>query len=203
MHQPLQVGITGGIGSGKSLVSGIFKILGVPIYDADSHARGLMEKDPVLVEQIRKEFGISAYKSDGTLDRAYLSATTFGKKDRLEKLNSLVHPRVGVDYASWTDRHKEFKYVLREAALMYESKAHLSVDKMIVVSAPEEIRIRRVLLRDKHRTLEQVKAIIGSQWTEQEKLKRADYIITNDDHTMVIPQVLSLHEKFNLLSIKG
>ena len=144
MHQPLQVGITGGIGSGKSLVSGIFKTLGIPVYDADSHARSLMETDPVLVEQIRKEFGDNAYKNDGTLDRVYLSSATFGEKDRLEKLNSLVHPIVGVDYAAWSDRHREFAYVLREAALMYESKAHLSVDKMIVVSAPEDVRIKRV-----------------------------------------------------------
>ncbi|CAN5196055.1 dephospho-CoA kinase [soil metagenome] len=203
MHQPLQVGITGGIGAGKSLVSGIFKTLGIPVYDADSRARSLMENDLVLIEEIKEEFGISAYKNDGTLDRAFLSSATFGKKDRLEKLNSLVHPRVGTDYANWSARYTEFSYVLREAALMYESNAHLSVDKMIVVSAPEGVRVRRITLRDPQRTIDQIKAIIDSQWPEDNKIKRADYIIVNDDRTMVIPQVLALHEKLILLSPKS
>jgi dephospho-CoA kinase len=195
MHRPLQVGITGGIGSGKSLISAIFKVLGVPVYDADTHARTLMSTDPVLIHQIIREFGDGAY-NDGILNRAYLSNLTFGNKERLELLNSFVHPRVGADYATWSDMHKEFPYVLREAALMYESNAHLTVEKMIVVSAPEDLRIRRVGSRDPQRGEDQIRAIIGNQLPEEEKLKRADYIIINDDKTMVIPQVLKLHEEF-------
>src|SRR5882672_8791463 len=98
MELPLQVGITGGIGSGKSLVSRIFNSLGVPVYDADSRAKNLMTTDGILIEQIKKEFGILSYHDDGSLDRSYLSAATFGHREKLEKLNSLVHPRVANDY---------------------------------------------------------------------------------------------------------
>ncbi|MEJ0055462.1 MAG: dephospho-CoA kinase [Bacteroidota bacterium] len=197
MDRPLQVGITGGIGSGKSLISRIFKSLGVPVYDADSHARNLMSTDALLIDQIKIEFGDDAYKKDGSLDRGYLSFATFGKKDRLEKLNSFVHPRVAADYARWSDERSGFPYVLREAALLYEIGADASVDKMIVVSAPEDLRINRIIQRDPQRTIEQIRAIINSQWPEEEKLKRADYIIYNNDSRMVIPQVLEIHQ--NLL----
>ncbi len=194
MDRPLQVGITGGIGSGKSLVCQIFKTLGVPVYDADSQAKVLMMTDTVLIEQIKKEFGQTSYRADGSLDRKYLSSATFGKKDRLEKLNSLVHPRISADYIHWANEQIGVPYILREAALLYEVGANASIDKMIVVSAPEGIRIKRVSLRDPQRTIEQIKAIINSQWPEEEKLKRADYIIYNDDSRMVIPQVLEIHE---------
>jgi dephospho-CoA kinase len=192
MTRPLQVGITGGIGSGKSLVSRIFMTFGIPVYDADTHARSLMTTDEILVGQIKKEFGVDAYSNDGTLDRSYLSAATFGKKDRLEKLNSFVHPRVAADYLKWSEEYSNSPYLLREAALLYEIGA--TVDRMIVVSAPEDVRIRRITLRDPQRTTEQIKAIIKSQWREEEKLKRADYIVLNDDSTMVVPQVLKIHE---------
>jgi dephospho-CoA kinase len=195
MDRPLQVGITGGIGSGKSLVCHIFKTLGVPVYDADSQAKVLMTTDTVLIGQIKKEFGQTSYRADGSLDREYLSSATFGKKDRLEKLNSLVHPRISADYIHWANEQIRVPYILREAALLYEVGANASIDKMIVVSAPEGIRIKRVSLRDPQRTTEQIKAIINSQWPEEEKLKRADYIIYNDDTRMVIPQVLEIHER--------
>jgi len=195
MH-PLQIGITGGIGSGKSIISTIFKTLGIPVYDSDSHARSLMTEDALLVDLIKKEFGEEAYTINGSLNRAFISSQTFGKKERLEKLNNLVHPRVGADYANWSDLYKTFPYVLREAALMYESMAHLTVDKMIMVSAPEQLRIKRILLRDPHRNIDQIKAIISSQWPEEEKLRRADFVIYNDDRKMVIPQVLELHKEF-------
>ena len=195
MNRPLQVGITGGIGSGKSLVSRIFEHLGIPVYDADTHAKNLMSTDSTLIEQITKEFGSNAYKKDGSLDRGYLSSTTFGKKDRLEKLNDLVHPRVAADYSRWSNDHSGFPYVLREAALLYEIGADASVDKMIVVSAPENLRINRIVVRDPQRTIEQIKAIISSQWPEDDKLKRADYVVYNDDQKMVIPQVLDIHRK--------
>ncbi|NOT75475.1 MAG: dephospho-CoA kinase [Cyclobacteriaceae bacterium] len=196
MNRPLQVGITGGIGSGKSLVCRIFKTLGVPIYDADSHARNLMTSDPVLVGQIKSEFGEASYEKNGTLNRGHISSLTFGKKDSLEKLNSLVHPRVAIDYSNWSEKHKKFPYLIREAALLYEAGSYTSVDKMIVVSAPENVRLKRVSLRDPQRTESDIKSIMLSQWPEEEKLKRADFIIYNDDQRMVIPQVLKLHDTF-------
>ena len=196
MPLPLQVGITGGIGSGKSLVSRIFKCLGAHVYDADGRAKNLMSTDAELASQIKKEFGPLSYRPDGTLDRTYLGKVTFGKSDRLEKLNHLVHPRVAQDYQNWINRHSSFKYILREAALLYEAGAYKTIDKMIVVSAPENVKIKRVLARDPQRSRDDVKAIIASQWPDEEKLKRADFIIYNDNQHLVIPQVLMLHNQF-------
>ena len=196
MDRPLQVGITGGIGAGKSLVSQIFRCLGALVYDADSRAKNLMTTDTVLIEQIKEEFGHLAYNPIGELDRVYLSQATFGHPKRLEKLNNLVHPRVAVDYQAWWMAHQSSKYLLREAALLYEAGSYKSVDKMIVVTAPESVRINRIVTRDPHRSQNDINAIMKSQWPEAEKLRRADHVIYNDDQHMVIPQVLRLHSGF-------
>ncbi len=196
MATPLQVGITGGIGSGKSLISRIFSCLDVPVYDADSRAKALMATDGELAAAIKKEFGPLSYRPDGTLDRSYMSKVTFGKSDRLEKLNNLVHPRVAEDYQRWLKAHSKSKYVLREAALLYEAGSYKTIDRMIVVSAPENLKIKRVLARDPHRSRDEIKAIMSSQWPDEEKLKRADFVIYNDNQHLVIPQVLMLHNQF-------
>lgn len=196
MHAPLQIGITGGIGSGKSLVCKIFQQLGVFVYDADSHAKALMTTDGILVSQIKKEFGDLAYHPDGTLNRSWLASHVFSDEAKLEKLNALVHPRVGVDYEKWVARHNEEPYLIKEAALLFESGSFRLLDKIVVVSAPEEVRQKRVLKRDPHRTVDQFREIVEKQLPEEEKLKRADYLIVNDDITMVIPQVLRLHDAF-------
>lgn len=193
---PLQIGITGGIGSGKSLVCRIFQQLGAAVYDADSHAKGLMTTDGILVSQIKKEFGDLAYHPDGSLNRSYLGQYVFLDEDKLQKLNSLVHPRVAADYQHWLTRYSGLPYVLKEAALLYESGSYRTLDKVVVVSAPLEIRQKRVLQRDAHRTVDQFHGIVEKQMSEEEKLKRADYIIINDDKTLVIPQVLKLHDQF-------
>lgn len=202
MNRPLQVGITGGIGSGKSLICKIFHCLGVPVYDADSRAKWLMSSDEALKNQIRSNFGNETYKADGTLDRSYLGKLTFQNPDKLNTLNSLVHPRVAEDYRRWTEIYNHHPYLLREAALLYETGIYKSIDKMIVVSAPEALRIKRVLSRDTHRSEADVRAIMKNQWTEEEKLKRADFIIKNNEEDFVIPQVLTLHEHFNLIRLK-
>lgn len=191
----MQIGVTGGIGSGKSLVCHIFALLGVPVYDADSRAKTLMTTDGILVSQIKKEFGVLSFRSDGSLNREYLAAHVFSHPDKLALLNSLVHPRVGEDYGRWVMKQPS-RYVLKEAALLFEAKSNQALDKIIVVSAPEELRIKRVLQRDKHRTEQQVRDIIRNQLKEEEKLKLADYIIRNDESTPLIPQVLGLHEQF-------
>lgn len=191
----MQIGVTGGIGSGKSLVCHIFALLGVPVYDADSRAKTLMTTDGILVSQIKKEFGVLSFRSDGTLNREYLAEHVFSHPDKLAILNSLVHPRVGEDYGRWV-MEQTGSYVLKEAALLFEAKSNQALDKIIVVSAPEELRIKRVLQRDKHRTEQQVRDIIRNQLKEEEKLKLADYIIRNDESTPLIPQVLGLHEQF-------
>jgi dephospho-CoA kinase len=194
--RPLQIGITGGIGSGKSLVSKIFAVLGIPVYDADSHAKELMTTDGILVSGIKKEFGDLSYHTNGALNREYLAQHVFTNEEKLKVLNALVHPRVAVDYDRWSKEQQEVPYVLKEAALLFEAASHKALDKIIVVSAPLELRIKRVLKRDTHRSVEQIKAIVEKQMPEEEKLKRADYIVVNDETQLVTSQVISLHEKF-------
>lgn len=195
MKKPLQIGITGGIGSGKSLVCRIFHALGVPVYDADSRAKAVMTTDGILVSHIKKEFGVLSYREDGSVDREYLAKEVFNNVERLKLLNSLVHPRVANDFEQWVSLQKS-NYILKEAALLFEAKSYTALDKIIVVFAPEELRIKRVLQRDPHRTKEQVKEIIRNQLQEEEKLKRADFVIMNDETQLVIPQVLELHRSF-------
>ncbi len=197
MSNPLQIGITGGIGSGKTLVSKIFACLGIPVYDADSHAKELMTTDGILVSQIKKEFGDLSYLSDGTLNRKYLSEVVFNKQERLDVLNKLVHPRVGENYTQWVKRHNNKAYVLKEAALLFETGSYQALNKIIVVHAPEEVRIKRVMHRD-GRAEQQVREIIRKQMSEEEKLKRADFIIYNDESSLIIPQVLSLHNSLQM-----
>jgi dephospho-CoA kinase len=195
-NKPLQIGITGGIGSGKSLVCKIFASLGVPVYDADSRAKSIMTTDGILVEQIKKEFGSLSYHEDGRLNREYLSAAVFNNADKLKTLNELVHPRVGADSEKWMEENAAHPYLLREAALLFESGSFKKLDKIIVVTAPEALRVKRVLQRDKQRTEQEVIAIIRNQMTEEEKVKRADFVIHNDETELVVPQVLKLHKQF-------
>lgn len=196
MKTPFQIGITGGIGSGKSLVCKIFAQFGVPVYDADSHAKELMTTDGILISHIKKEFGDLSYNPDGSLNRAYLGDHVFFSEEKLLKLNNMVHPRVALDYEKWLSHHWDKRYILKEAALLFETGSYRTLDKIIVVSAPESLRLKRVLNRDVYRTVEQFKGIVEKQMPEDEKLKRADYIIVNDDTTLVIPQVLKLHNQF-------
>lgn len=195
LKAPLQIGITGGIGSGKSLVSRIFNLLGVPVYDADSRAKSVMTTDGILVSQIKKEFGVLSYHSDGSVNREYLAQHVFSDPKKLKRLNELVHPRVGEDFKRWVEEQRT-PYVLKEAALLFEAGSDKALDTILVVSAPEELRINRVLQRDKHRTAQQVIDIIRNQLKEEEKLKLSDYIIVNDGNSPVIPRVLELHKQF-------
>lgn len=199
MKKPLQIGITGGIGSGKSIVCRIFKALGVPVYDADSRAKSLMTTDGILISQIKKEFGVLSFRKDGSVDREYLAQTVFNDKEKLETLNGLIHPRVAEDYSNWVNQQTSV-YVLKEAALLFEAKSYQTLDKIIVVHAPRELRVSRVLQRDSHRTAQQVRDIMTNQMSDEEKLKKADFRITNDESILVVPQVLELHQQFLKLS---
>jgi dephospho-CoA kinase len=194
---PLQVGITGGIGSGKSMICKIFSCLGVPIYDADSRAKNLMISDSLLVETIKANFGDASYEIDGSLNRAYLAKEVFYAHEKLEKLNQLIHPRVQLDYENWVEGNRTHPYVVKEAALLFESGSYKNLDEIIVVWAPDSIRIERVRKRDIHRTEKDIKQIMSKQLPEEEKVKRATYVIHNDETQLVIPQVLKLHERFN------
>lgn len=196
MKTPYQVGITGGIGSGKTLVCKIFECLGVPVYDADSHAKALMTTDGILIANIQKEFGTLSYNTDGSVNRNYLGETVFNDPEKLKKLNDLVHPRVKEDYSKWIEQNHHHPYTIKEAALLFEAGSSKELNKVIVVHAPEELRIKRVLSRDAHRTKELVKEIMKNQMKEDEKLNRADFVLYNDENHLLIPQVLKLHQMF-------
>ncbi|MEM7109668.1 MAG: dephospho-CoA kinase [Bacteroidota bacterium] len=192
----LQIGITGGIGSGKSLICKIYSTLGVPVYNADSRARWLMKNQEDLKKEIKSTFGKEAYDEKGNIQRGYLAGKVFKDLDELAKLNALVHPAVGRDYQVW-QQHQETDYTIKEAALMFESGSYKGLDYVINVSAPEEIRIRRVLKRDTFRSETEIRAIIEKQLPETERIRRSDFVITNDGKQMVISQVLELHKRFS------
>lgn len=189
------VGITGGIGSGKTTTCMIFESLGVPVYYADNRAKELMVNDEVLRGKIVSAFGNDAYVN-GRLNRAYLANQVFNSKEKLSVLNGMVHPAVADDFESWLEQQKEANYVLKEAAILFESGAYHDVDITVLVIAPEQIRIERVMERD-HSTKMEVLRRMKNQWTQERKAKLADHIINNDGSHLIIPQVLVLHEKFN------
>jgi dephospho-CoA kinase len=199
---PLQVGITGGIGSGKSLATKIFQALGVPVYDADSRARWVMQYNPLLVQDIIASFGAAAYTETRQLNRPYLAAQVFNNAQKVTLLNSLVHPRVAEDYADWVQAHVQYPYLLKEAALLYEAGSYQFLDKIITIFAPVDIRIERIRKRDPQRTLTEIQAIIDKQLPEEEKLQRADFILYNDESRLLLPQILTLHEQFLKMAVE-
>lgn len=192
--EPLKVGITGGIGSGKSVVCRIFGILGIPVFDADTEAKRLMVTDDGLVEAIQEAFGSEAYHRDGSLNRGYLAAKVFGDAAQLNRLNALVHPVVIQAGETWAISQKA-PYTIKEAALMFESGSFKLNRYNILVTAPEEVRIARVMERD-NITAEQVRARMARQWTDDAKMKLADFVIVNDGVRAIIPQVLALDRLF-------
>ena len=188
----LHVGITGGIGSGKTTVCKIFEILGIPVYYADERAKWLMEHQKPLAEGILALLGQEAYTGEGKLNRAWISGKVFGNPELLNQLNALVHPAVAQDGLDWQNRQTGCPYTLREAALLFESGSYLFLDKTIVVTAPLELRIRRVMDRDSV-SMPAVQERIDRQMPEEEKVKKADYIIYNDGEKLLIPQVMAIH----------
>ena len=190
----LKVGITGGIGSGKTTVCQIFEKLGVPVYYADQRAKELMEDDTMLRNEIKQEFGEDIYSGEGKLDRKKLAEIVFNNETKLLKLNDLVHPAVFRDNQSWNEvlAKKGYPYTLKEAALLVETGSYRMLDKLIVVSAPEADRISRVMARDTS-TQEQVLARIKAQMPEEQKVKYADYIIYNDRIMDLVPEVTKIH----------
>ena len=190
--QTLKVGITGGIGSGKTTVCKIFETLDIPIYYADDRAKWLMTHDPELMAAISNTFGSDAYSSEGQLNRAYLAKVVFEDDEKLAQLNALVHPAVFRDGSQWHHSQAGIPYTLREAALLFESGSYRAIDKMIVVTAPLAVRIKRVMERDQV-TEAAVMARIEKQWPEEEKVKRADFVIQNDGERLIIPKVLEIH----------
>ena len=195
----LKVGLTGGIGSGKTTVAKIFETLGVPVYNADDEAKRLMNTDEELKASILKNFGTGTYTND-ELDRKYLSSIVFNDDQKLQLLNSLVHPATIRDAAAWIKKLTESgeqtpPYIIKEAALLFEAGATDMLDKVIGVFAPQELRIKRVMERD-GLSREEILKRMNRQLDDEIKLKRCDFIINNDEQTLVIPQVLKLHNQF-------
>lgn len=191
---PFIVGITGGIGSGKSLVCKIFFSLGIPIYDADSRAKWLTNNDQEIRQAVIKNFGDDSFIDSG-LNRNYISNIVFNDSVKLNLLNSIIHPAVGNDFKKWVSEQST-SYVIKEAALMFESSSYKQMDSIINVSAPAEIRIKRVQARDSFRTTKEIESIIRKQLSEKERTEKSDYVIKNDGKSMVIHQVLELHQAF-------
>lgn len=198
-NKTFKIGITGGIGSGKSLICKIFSAFGVPVYDADSRARWLTNNHPNLISSLKNIFGEKAYTANQELDRSFISNIVFKEPSKLTILNELVHPLVALDFDTWVKKNEENRYVLKEAALIFESGSNESLDKVINVSAPEALRLQRVLLRDVHRNKEQVLEIMAKQLKEEERKAKADFNIINDGSALVIPQVWKLHQLLNKL----
>jgi dephospho-CoA kinase len=191
------VGITGGIGSGKSVVTRIFSLFGVPVYDADSRAKALMEQDESLKQEIISLIGPAAYTASGKLVRSAIAAKVFSDPGLTERINGLVHPKVKEDSARWVHQYPRAPYLIKEAALMYESGSYQQMDVMVMVYAPENLRVQRVMMRDLQRSEQEIRNIIARQMSDEEKKKRADHVITNDESRLIIPQVVNLHQKFS------
>ena len=191
----LKVGITGGIGSGKTTVCRVFEVLGIPVFYADDAAKSIMHTDARLREDIIRGFGKDSYTINGDLDRKYIAAIVFSNKEQLVKLNALIHPVVFRAFESWVGEQKDVPYVLKEAALLFESDAYKMCDQSILVKSPEALKFERIMVRDQI-TLEEVRLRMDRQFSDEKKEKMADHLITNNEQLLLIPQILALHKHF-------
>jgi len=192
--KPLLVGVTGGIGSGKSTVCKILEVLGHKVYYADDRAKWLMSNDSVLMSAVNGLFGPDAYVQ-GKLNRSHIADLVFKDAGLLEKLNALVHPAVGEDLRKWVSDNREDAILFDEAALLFEIGTYKKMDATILVVAPEALRIQRVLKRDSHRSENGIKEIIDKQMKDEEKRLLADYMIVNDEEHSIIKQTLDVYEE--------
>ena len=189
----LRIGLTGGIGSGKSTVAKIFEVLGIPVYYADAANRRLVNEDPQIIKNIIQNFGDNSYV-DGKLNRPYIASIVFNNPDKLALLNAISHPATIEDANKWMQQQSS-PYVIKEAALIFESGSAENLDLVIGVYAPAPLRIKRTMDRDKI-TQEEVKKRMERQINEELKMKLCDYVVINDEQQLVVPQVMALHQKF-------
>ena len=186
----LRVGLTGGIGSGKSVVARLFHVLGVPVFEADAEAKMLMQQDATVRDVVIARFGAEVY-ANGALDRTRLASKVFGNDEEIAALNAIVHPAVRQAFAAWADE-QTFPYVVMEAAIMAENDGYRSFDRVITVSCPEAIRIQRVIERDGV-VEEAVRSRLQHQAREEDRQRIAHFTVKNDGSELVIPQVLAIH----------
>ena len=192
---PLQIGITGGIGSGKSVVCKIFSCLQIPVYEADSRAKWLTNNNQEIREKVINLLGEKSYNSAGLYDSSYVASLVFKDEILLKKLNAIIHPVVMDDTEKWVLDKSSAVYVIKEAAIMNKAGDRNNLDYVIVVQAPVDLRIKRILYRDNRRK-EEIKAIIERQISDEDRNKIADFVINNDETSAIIPQVLKLHQLF-------
>jgi dephospho-CoA kinase len=193
----VRVGLTGGIGSGKTTAAQIFEVLGIPVYYADIEAKRLMNEDKELRSDIIKVFGEQAYIND-SLDRKFIASIVFADPQKLQSLNSIVHPATKKDSEKWM-KMQTTPYAIHEAALIFEANVNDRLDYVIGVSSPQELRIRRAIERDKV-SKEEVLKRMNKQLDEEAKMSKCDFVLINDEQQLLIPQVLELHNKLIQLS---
>ena len=186
-----KVGITGGIGSGKSLICQVFSRLGVPVYNADMAAKILTETDPEIRENIIMLMGEDIY-SGYLINRSEMIQRIFNNPVLLKKVNQIIHPKVAAHFEEWCTNHADHPYVIQDSALLFESNAYRLFDGFVMVTSPIELRISRVIKR-KGMTLETIRSIMQNQLPEEEKIARSQYVLINDETTLVLPQILKLH----------
>lgn len=190
----LRIGITGGIGSGKTTICRLFELLGVFVYNADLEAKKLLDNHLEVKTSIINKFGTTVIDNTGSIDKKKLSALVFNNKKMLEQLNSIVHPAVVKHFENWCLQHKSEKYILHEAAILFESGAYKNMKKIITVIAPTELKIKRAMQRDAV-SREQVEQRIKNQMSDAEKVKQSQFIIYNDEQQLLIPQVIAIHKQ--------
>jgi dephospho-CoA kinase len=187
----LKIGLTGGIGSGKSYVAEVFRHLAVPVFNSDDEARRIQETDQEVLKQIRDAFG-DVFLADGKLDRKKVASIVFSDAQKLQQLNAIVHPAVGRAFDAFCAQHRSKPYVLKEAAIIFEAGIDEHLDSTILVTSKEKTRIERVMKRDSVSESE-VRTRISKQWSDEDKKQRADYLIDNDGEKAILPQVLKIH----------
>jgi len=191
-----KVGITGGIGSGKTTVCKVFEVLGIPVFYADTVAKEIMVSDQLLVEGVISTFGEESYTPEGELNKKHLASIVFNNEAELAKLNNLVHPAVFRAFEVWVKQiDQKVPYIVKEAALLFESDSYKMCDTSILVTAPLSMKLERVMHRDQVST-DQVKARMDKQMSDEEKAKMADHFVVNDEQNSIIEQVLALHRQF-------
>lgn len=195
MELPLLIGVTGGIGSGKSMVCRLFECLDIPVYYADSRAKWLTNHDPEIREKVTQLLGPDAYDHEEHYDTRFVASRVFGNEPLLKQLNAIIHPVVLRDTKEWLVANAGLPYVAKEAAIMGKAGQANSVDYVVMVDAPVELRIQRILERDK-RSEAEIRAIIERQISDESRRGISDFIVQNDNDSELIPQVLRLHEIF-------
>jgi dephospho-CoA kinase len=189
----IKVGVTGGIGSGKSIVCRVFESMGIPVYYADIHSKRLVDTEPEIREKLTGLFGPGIYTGN-TLNRPRFATVIFADQRQLNAANRIIHPYVREDFNRWAQGYADKKYVIEEAAILFESGGNTFVDKCITIVSPVEMRIRRILERP-GMTTERIRDIIANQWPDEKKAAYADYVIVNDEKSLLLPQILLIHQQ--------